>query len=282
MQRRKLASVAPFDTHSGTPAKGTIMTLLYLFLALSIFCTGCAAQTTALPKEAPADVSFDYYQGGAMSRSYRKFDIENGMLTFEELRNRQEPKIAWTAKVTTAEIADLYKAFRTNGFDTIQNDERDAIVHDAGSESISISLGIGKTYRVTYGHNSPLSGRNLERYRAVKKALDALLARHGSSKKPPDDDPLTGTWRAAGDHGNGHTWYLQWKFADGEFEMQGYPPILQKGKYQIAGSSDGKFSLVLFDQSGNFGAEERTVEVAFGPDGTLKIDQMAGFRKIKD
>jgi hypothetical protein len=260
-----------------------IMKFLYLFLTLSFFSAACHAQRSALPTEVPADLSFDYRRGGAMNRSYREFSIENGVLAYEERRNHQEPKITWTSPVKADEIVELYKAFRDNAFDLIENDERDGIVHDAGSESISISLGTGKSYGVTYGHNSPLSGRNLERYRAIKKALDAFVARHQPLKhKDTDDDPLGGTWRAAGDHGNGHTWYLQWKFADGEFEMRGYPPILQKGKYRIDRSSEGKLSVVLFDQSGNFGAEERTIDITFGTGGLIKIDQMAGFRRIGD
>ena len=260
------------------------MRLLYLLLTFSILSAACDAQRSALPADPGQHLSFEYHQGGAMSRSYRRFSIENGILSYEELKNHQVPKITWTAKIGPGEIAELYKAFRQNAFDLIENDERDRIVHDAGSETIRISLGGTRSYGVSYGHNSPLSGRNLERYKVVKKALDELLDRHRSSKKTSTngDDPLTGKWRAAGDHGNGHTWYLQWKFDNGEFEMHGYPPILQKGKYRIASSSEGKLSLVLFDQSGNFGTEERTIEVAVGTDGMIKIDQMAGFRKIED
>lgn len=259
------------------------MTLIYLFLALSLLCCRCDAQSTDLPANAPAEVSFTYYQGGGMSRSYRKYAIENGTLIYEELQNRQTPRSSWSAKLDPSEIAELYKAFRSNAFDRIENDERDGIVHDAGSESIAISLGAGKMYRVTYGHNSPLSGSNLRRYSAVKKALEALAAKHrktGDTKMPGTD--LEGTWRAAGDHGNGHTWYLQWRFAGGEFEMRGYPPILQKGRYRIAEQSEGKLKLVLFDQSGNFGAEDRAIDVAFGSDGQVMIDRMAGFRRIEN
>ena len=219
-----------------------------------------------------------------MSRSYRKFDIEGGELNYEELKNHDQPKVKWAAEIEPAEMAELYKAFRSNAFDLIENDERDRIVHDAGSESIAISLGIGKSFRVTYGHNSPLSGRSIERYRAVKKALDELLARHRPAKMAATgDDPLLGSWRAAGDHGNGHTWYLQWRFANGNFEMRGYPPIYQTGKYRIVANDGSKLTVELYDQKGNFGEEKRTVEVQLdGADGTIKIDQMAGFRRIED
>lgn len=262
------------------------MKLLSFAFILSLFCIACHAQRTALPAESPMGLSVSYHQGGAMSRSYRKFEIENGVLNYEELKSHSQPKITWTAKVGYAEMAKLYDAFRENAFDLIENDERDRIVHDAGSESIALSIGIGKSYRVTYGHNSPLSGRNLERYRSVKRALDALLARHRPAKHTAvedDDDPLLGNWRAAGDHGNGHAWYLQWKFASGSFEMRGYPPIYQAGKYRIVAIEDSKLTVELFDQKGNFGAEKRTVEVLLdGADGTIKIDQMAGFRRIED
>ena len=262
------------------------MKLLFFTVILSLLCMACHAQQTALPPEMPANFSVSYHQGGAMARSYRKFEIEDGVLSYEELKSHGQPKILWTSKVEPAELAKLYYAFRSNAFDLIENDERDRIVHDAGSESIALSLGADKSYRVTYGHNSPLSGRDLERYRAVKKALDSLLDRHRPAKHATienDDDPLPGTWRAAGNHGNGHTWYLQWKFAGGSFEMRGYPPIYQAGKYRIAAIEGAKLTIELYDQKGNFGEEKRTVEVLLdGANGTIKIDQMAGFRRIED
>ena len=221
-------------------------------------------------------------QGGAMSRSYRKFDIEDGVLSYEEMRSHGQPEIAWTAKVEPLEMVELYTAFRKNAFDLVENDERDGVVHDAGSESISLSLGLGKFYRVTYGHNSPLSGRNLERYRAVKRALDTFLERHRPSPETgADDERLSGTWRVAGERG-GHAWYLQWKFENGRLERRGYPPLFQKGRYRITNVDGDKLTIDLYDQEGNFGIANRTIQIAFDADETLTIGGRRGFKNVSD
>ena len=46
----------------------------------------------------PAGLSVMFHQGGAMSRSYRKFEIEDGDLSYEEVRSHSQPKITWTFK----------------------------------------------------------------------------------------------------------------------------------------------------------------------------------------
>src|SRR5690606_23802144 len=106
----------------------------------------------------------------------------------------------------------LYAAVVANSFDTIRNDVRTERVHDAGSEYISLSLGVGKTFNAVYGKNSPLSGNNLKRYTAVRDAINALLARYQdgvSSEAEIDEEYIQGKWRAAGDSPGRHTWFLE-------------------------------------------------------------------------
>lgn len=255
------------------------MKLISFVFIVSFLCIACYAQRTALPAEAPAGLSISYRQGGGMSRSYRTFVIEDGVLSYEELKGHGRPKVTWTATVFRSEMLELYRIIRANGFDLIENDKRDAIVYDAGSESIGVSLGAGKVYRITYGHNSPLSGRSLERYREVKKALDALLERHRPSPGSGDaDGRLYGTWRVSGESGR-HAWFLQWKFADGAFEQRGYPPLFQKGRYRIANVEGDRFTVELYDQKGNFGAANRTIRVEFDGE-TVTIAGRGGYKRI--
>ena len=259
------------------------MKLLSFLLVITFLCVACPAQSSALPKDIPAGLSVSYHQDGAMNRSSRKFEIENDVLSFEELRSQSQPKITWTSKVDVEEIEELYTAFRANAFDLIENDKRQGIVHDAGSESIAISFGVGKFYRITYGHNSPLSGSSLERYRAVKKALDELLGRHRPSPgTDAGEERLHGIWRVAGER-DGHAWFLQWKFEDGTFEQRGYPPVLQKGRYRITKFEGDRLIIELSDQEGTFGTANRTMRIAFdASDEAIAIDGRFGFKRIEN
>ena len=120
----------------------TIQTKFVLvFLALATLISGGRAQDTKLPRLAPESVEISYQLIGPMGRSGRDWRIEGGKLYFEERKGVQTPKIRWEAEVSREEVERLYEAFRSAAFDTIRNDERKAIVHDAGSESIALSLG---------------------------------------------------------------------------------------------------------------------------------------------
>jgi hypothetical protein len=146
--------------------------MLPIIVILGFFSEGCLAQSK-LPPKMPEKVSFSLYEGGGMARSYKRIRIEEGNLEFEELIDNQIQK--WKAKVSEKDVESLYQTFVKNSFDLIRNDVRKEIVYDAGSETISLSIGIGKSYNVTYGKNSPLSGKNLRRFEAVSKAIDKII-----------------------------------------------------------------------------------------------------------
>ena len=230
--------------------------------------SACTAQSR-IPQQMPEAVSIDYHQGGAMSRSYRKYSIKNGLLEFEQLEAGS--KRTWSSPVSRREIAEVYNAFLRHRFDTIKNDERKAIVHDAGSESIALSAGPARFFRVTSGHNSPLSGDNLKRYLAVRKVLEGLIARHEnksvSAERDQDeitsetaDESIQGSWRLEGANGR-NAWHLEWEFTDGSFTQKGYPPLFQKGKYRIVAVNSRVITLELYEQSGNFGTKDRMIEI---------------------
>lgn len=151
---------------------------LFTVIMLSLFfIQGCGAQTQ-LPKEMPENITVYLNESGGMTRAYKKIRIDGGILEFEELKGGQQTPQKWSAAVSHEDLAKLYKTFVENKFDTVKNDRREGIVYDAGSESISISVNKLKSFGVTYGKNSPLSGKNLERYRAVRRAIDDLLAEY--------------------------------------------------------------------------------------------------------
>ena len=105
------------------------------------------------------------------------------------------------------------------------------------------------------------------------------------------DDPaeyIRGTWRLNGElpPGNsGHSfhWFLEYTFnADGTFMLTGYPPLIQKGKYRVVTSEDGKLAVELYEQSGNFGTKDKQIEIIADKEkDMLKIDGKEGFSRVK-
>lgn len=81
-----------------------------------------------------------------------------------------------------------------------------------------------------------------------------------SATKKTNEDFIQGTWRLTGDNG-GHAWYLEWTFDHGRFNLKGYPPLYQEGKYRIIKSNGDRLTLDLYDQKGNFGTEDSQVEI---------------------
>lgn len=81
-----------------------------------------------------------------------------------------------------------------------------------------------------------------------------------SSTKKTDEDFIQGMWRLTGESG-GHAWFLEWTFMRGRFDLKGYPPLAQDGKYRIIKSDSNKLILELYDQKGNFGTENSQIEV---------------------
>lgn len=183
-----------------------LLSILGLFLV-----TSCQAQTD-LPREMPLDISFSFIQTGGMMRAHRRINVTASTIEFDELKGNGSSQLKWTKDISAEHAKKLYAAFVANSFDTIRNDVRTERVHDAGSEYISLSLGVGKTFNAVYGKNSPLSGNNLKRYTAVRDAINALLAKYQdgvSSEAEIDEEYIQGKWRAAGESPGRHTWFLE-------------------------------------------------------------------------
>jgi len=161
---------------------------LFVIIILSLFLIQACDAQTQLPAEMPEKITVSLSENGGMMRAYKKIRIDNGVLEFEELKgNRQNPQ-KWSANISREDLAKLYKIFVENKFDTIKNDEREGIVYDAGSERISISINKMKSFGVTYGKNSPLSGKNLARYQAVRRALDNLITQHQTANQTTNEN----------------------------------------------------------------------------------------------
>ena len=261
------------------------MRLLVIIILSLILIEGCAAQETRLPAEMPEKISVSLNVSGGMSRSYKKITIDEGVLEFEELRGGGQLPQKWSAKISGEDLAKLYKVFVENRFETIKNDEPKVRAYDAGSERISISINKLKSFGVTYGKNSPLSGKNLERYEAVRRAIYDLIT---APKKTEiqiggeNEKFIQGTWRADGENG-GHAWFLEWTFDNGNFKQTGYPPIIQEGKYRVLSAAGDKITLELYEQKGTFGEKPREIQISLDREaGQLTISGTKGFQKRND
>lgn len=252
------------------------MIFFWLFIFALFFPHYCEAQSQ-LPPQMSEEIVITFNQNGGMSRSFRRFRIENGKLEFEELKGNQQPLQKWSSIVSRKDLFRLYRVFVENKFDTIKNDERKGIVNDAGSENITVSAGANNYFQVTYGKNSPLSGVNLQRYQAVRKALDDFIVRHQNEKT---ENLFQGVWRAEGKNG-GYGWFQEWTFVKGNFKQTGYPPIFQEGKYRIIGNQGDKITLELFEQKGTFGENKRIVEIIRDSEReSLAVSGTQGFSRI--
>jgi hypothetical protein len=245
-------------------------------------CSGQDAPT--LPAEMPENITIDLYQGGGKTRAFKKITIDENVLAFEELSGNTATPRKWSARVAREDLAKLYKVFVDNRFDSIKNDEPKGRAYDAGSESIAISIDQQKTFRATYGKNSPLSGVNLERYEKVRTALDDLTKRLAPGEKTVGENEkfIQGTWRAGGENG-GHAWYLEWTFDGENFKQIGYPPIVQEGKYRVVSNDGDKLTIELYEQKGTFGEDRRQIEILVDKQANqLTISNMKEFRRTVD
>ncbi|MEQ1764412.1 MAG: hypothetical protein ABL984_14880 [Pyrinomonadaceae bacterium] len=259
-----------------------------LLTVISVFLIFACDGRSQLPEKMPDDVSISLTRTGGMMRAHRKINVTAGTLEFDELKGSGVPQVKWSKQISAKDVENLYRVFVDNKFDTIRNDTRTETVHDAGSEYISLSLGIGRTFNAVYGKNSPLSGSNLRRYQSVSKAINDLLAKYQRRDGEVSDVELTeaylhGTWRAAGETPDRHAWFLEWTFKDGRFKQSGYPPILQEGKYRLVESDKKKLTIELFEQDGTFGKESQQTEITIDlRSNLLTISNMKGFSKVSD
>lgn len=148
---------------------------VFLVILCLFFVTNCEAQTT-LPKQLPGDLVISFNRDGGMLRAYRRITIKNHDLKFEELKGGNQQPEEWSANLNESDLTKLYNSFVENRFDTVRNDKPTLMATDAISETISITVGGSASFQVTYGKNSPLSGRNLEHYQAVSHAINDLVS----------------------------------------------------------------------------------------------------------
>ncbi|HEY0320233.1 MAG TPA: hypothetical protein VGC66_04615 [Pyrinomonadaceae bacterium] len=106
-------------------------------------------------------------------------------------------------------------------------------------------------------------------------------AQLATSTRTTNEDFIQGMWRLTGEN-NGHSWFLEWTFNRGRFDLKGYPPLAQDGKYRIIKTDGDKLTLELYDQKGNFGTENSQIEVVIDKKkDTLTIKGQGPFKRAQ-
>jgi hypothetical protein len=96
----------------------------------------------------------------------------------------------------------------------------------------------------------------------------------------PNDQTIQGSWQAAGDQGEGHSWYLKWTFKNGTFSVEGYPPLTQTGNYRVKSSIGSSLTLELTNQKGDWPTDDREIIILIDKtNNTLTIDNLGPFSK---
>lgn len=186
-----------------------------LLLLLLMVCSSCEAQSK-LPKEMPPDVRMSFGENGGMSPYFTNIEIENETIKFKgKLPQGEQKIISWTAKISATDKANLYQLFVENKFDTIKNEPKKGIVYDAGSEGVNISFG-KESFQVSSGANSPLSGQNQKRYRAVADEFEKLAKKYESMQEKTVESSLEDARKQATD-----------------FFAKIYQPVPERTMYQL-------------------------------------------------
>jgi hypothetical protein len=103
----------------------------------------------------------------------------------------------------------------------------------------------------------------------------------GAADRKSNEDFIQGMWRMTGQNGM-YGWFLEWTFDRGRFDLKGYPPLAQEGKYRIIKVDGHKLILELYDQKGNFGTESSQLELVIDKKkDTLTIKGQGPFKRAE-
>lgn len=116
---------------------------------------------------------------------------------------------------------------------------------------------------------------------AIALVLFSVAAPLALSRRKTQEDFIQGMWRMTGEN-DGHAWYLEWTFDRGRFDLKGYPPLAQAGKYRVIKTESDKLTLELYDQKGNFGTDNSRLEVVVDKKkDTLMIKGQGPFTRVR-
>ena len=85
----------------------------------------------------------------------------------------------------------------------------------------------------------------------------------------PDDKPMS--------------FYLKWTFDNGQFSVDGYPPLQQSGNYSVLENQNDSLKLLMTDQQGDWGTENSNCIIVINIlKNTLLIKGAGPYKKTAD
>lgn len=92
---------------------------------------------------------------------------------------------------------------------------------------------------------------------------------------------IQGQWSYSQDLGGGLASVLTWDFRNGQFTLEGYPPLFQEGDYRVVKSDGDTVTLRLVNQSGDLSTDDREMEIILDRSAeTLMIDGQGPFHRV--
>lgn len=155
--------------------------LIVIALTVLLGCSTVKTQISSsnLPEQMPDGLVVKYSEDHGMSPSWFQIEIKNDELMVRKKKASEDLEQVRFVTLSNDEQAAIYKIFRDNRFDLIENTKPEDIAYDAGGDSIRIRIG-KISHRVSSGMNSPIASGMGTNYRAVKKALKDLVRRKDS------------------------------------------------------------------------------------------------------
>jgi hypothetical protein len=77
---------------------------------------------------------------------------------------------------------------------------------------------------------------------------------------------IQGNWARSQELSVGFSTYTEWQFQRGRFEIEGYPPLRQAGRYRIIERHADGVTLLLYAQSGDLPTDDQHLRISFRSD----------------
>jgi hypothetical protein len=149
---------------------GYHQTLSFLFSLFILFASGCSGQSK-LPGNWQPGMELKLTYGGGMRYYSSEIVIkETGSYRLvNDAGKEKKDELTFSQK----ELDELAVFLRTKSFDQIRSHERDGIIYDMGTTSITLHVG-NKIYEVSVGATRAIPETDAEAYSAIRQYITQM------------------------------------------------------------------------------------------------------------